>query len=138
MFGKPVESDLPPVAVTYHAASEHWQLLRDYSAFDPRRNAILTAMAGFTFDLSSVPRPLWFATAPFELSIVAPLFHDLLYRYGGKSGRYLQLTPEIRYTRSQADDLFKDQMEDEGVGWFRRHSAYRAVRWFGGSSWRDG
>jgi hypothetical protein len=39
--------------------------------------------AGFVFDLASVPRVLWWLIAPFELSIVAPLIHDWLYRVEG-------------------------------------------------------
>ena len=84
---------------------------------------------GFRFDLASIPRLLWAMIAPFELSIAAPLVHDFLYRYGGMlaSGQLLN--------RSEADTIFAELMEREGVPGWRRVLAYRAVRTFGRGSW---
>jgi hypothetical protein len=81
---------------------------------------------GFVFDLASIPRALWWLISPFELSIVAPLIHDYLYLHGAKQG----------YTRRQSDDLFLALMLGEGIAGWRRLAAWRAVRLFGGGSWR--
>ncbi len=74
-------SALAAVPLTYDTARRVWRLLADYSyAYD---GVTLTAKAGYAYDLASVPRPLWWLIAPNELSLVAPLFHDLLYDFRG-------------------------------------------------------
>lgn len=123
---------LPPVPITYDTARRSWLLLSDYS-YTYEGNTI-TAVQGFSFDLSSIPRPLWWLIAPNELSIVAPLFHDLLYRFQGQLPQ-TQVSPYRTYTRREADDLFYHLMEVEGVAGWRRRAAYAAVRAAGGFSW---
>lgn len=131
-----IDSALPPVNVTYDTVRKSWRLLKSYTTYDPRMETSLTGREGFVFDLASVPRILWVKTAPYELSILAPLFHDLLYRHGGKSGEFLTIK-NGEYTRRDADKLFNLHMKQEGVSWWRRHPAYYAVRLFGGGSWRS-
>jgi hypothetical protein len=83
----PVEiagSRLPAPILTYVGGRE-WQLEAAYTYHDA--DTAITVPAGFRFDLSSVPRVFWSLIAPFELSIVAPLLHDFLYRYGGTRRR---------------------------------------------------
>lgn len=75
---------------------------------------------GFTTDLASVPRFLWAVIAPFDLSIEAPVVHDWLYRNGG-----------LGRSRAECDRLFLELMEERGVPFLRRRSAYYAVRLFG-------
>lgn len=108
-----------------------------------------------TSDLASVPRFLWSVCAPFELGLAAPFVHDYLYRHAGRiecmvvsNGfglRARDLTDNSRYSayyavhvfgREQVDKIFLDLMEQEGVSWWRRQSAYRAVRMFGGKAWQ--
>ena len=127
----------PPVSVTYEVGSGKWRLLTDYRARDERMDCTLIIRGGFEFDLASIPRILWGKVGPHELSILAPLCHDALYRHGGQSGEYLTLVPSEReYTRRDADKLFANQMGAEGVPWWRVKLAYRAVRWFGGKSFK--
>ena len=131
------DSDLPAPAVSYDPDGpdgDRWRLVRAYVYAD--RGTVLRVPAGFTFDLASVPRAAWVAIAPFELSIVAPLLHDALYRHGGALPRSW-CTPYRTYTRGEADALFRRVMEREGIGWWRRWSAYAAVRAFGRGSWRE-
>jgi hypothetical protein len=94
----------------------------------------LTVPAGFRFDLASVPRLFWPLVAPFELSIAAPLLHDFLYRYAGDPPPPAT-KPSRRYTRRDADRLFREAMAAEGVAAWRRYGAFAAARLFGGSSW---
>ncbi|MDY3556030.1 DUF1353 domain-containing protein [Gemmata sp. JC717] len=126
-------SKLPPVPITYDVGNRTWLLLSDYSC--PYREYTLTAKAGYAFDLSSIPRPIWWLLAPNELSIVAPLFHDLLYEYRGRLPDETYVTPYRTFSRSETDTLFLDLMEQEGVDWFRRNAAYSAVRAAGGLWW---
>jgi hypothetical protein len=124
---------LPPVPITYDVGTRTWLLLSDYPY--KYQGHTLTAKAGFAFDLSSIPRPLWWLIAPNELSIVAPLFHDLLYVYRGQLREMGEVDPYRTYTRRETDDLFLHLMEVEGVARWRRYAAYSAVRAAGGIYW---
>lgn len=124
---------LPPVPITYDVRNRTWRLLADYRYDD--QGTRLTAKAGYAFDLSSIPRALWWLIAPNELSIVAPLFHDLLYEYRGRLPDSSFVSPYRTFTRAEADDLFLHLMTEEGVSWWRRHAAYSAVRAAGSLYW---
>lgn len=87
--------------------------------------------AGFEFDLASVPKALWWRIAPSDLSIVAPLAHDFLYRYQGKPPGH-----GFALTRAEADQLLRDLAMREGVWPVRAWMAYLAVRAFGWLPWR--
>jgi hypothetical protein len=125
------DSRLPPPVVTY-SGNGRWRLEAPYAYTDGE--TAITIPAGFDFDLSSVPRIFWPLVAPFELSIVAPLVHDFLYRYRGKppAGSVL---PARSYSRAEADAVFRRIMEAENVAWWRRTIAYLAVRGLGGNAW---
>ncbi|MGB4886276.1 MAG: DUF1353 domain-containing protein, partial [Nitrospira sp.] len=129
--------ELPEPAVTYNNAE--WVLLDDCrcAALD---GFIVTAKRGFKTDLASIPRLLWGFIASFELSLVAPIVHDLIY---GSAGTVAlpdgEVTPaDKRFDRKEADDLFLELMTRSKVAYWKRNVAYLAVRAFGGSSWRQG
>ena len=129
--------ELPDPAVTYNNAE--WVLLDDCrcAALD---GFIVTAKRGFKTDLASIPRLLWGFIASFELSLVAPIVHDLIY---GSAGTVTlpdgEVTPaDKRFDRKEADDLFLELMTRSKVAYWKRNVAYLAVRAFGGSSWRQG
>lgn len=127
------EETLPSVPVTYDVRKKTWILWEDYSyVYQGNR---LTAKKGYAFDLSSVPRALWWLIAPNELSIVAPLFHDLLYEFRGRLPDESYVKPYRTFTRLEADDLFLHLLEVEGVSAWRRYAAYSAVRAAGGLYW---
>ncbi len=126
-------SYLPSPVLTYSPREKLWVLERDYTYFDG--GSYITVPHGFKFDLASVPRAVWWAIAPFELSIVAPLLHDFLYENGGVlPAEYVQ--PFRRYSRREADRMFLDIMRREGIVEWRCRVAYNAVRTFGGHVWR--
>lgn len=126
-------SRLPPPLLTYIGAGE-WRLEADYTYRDG--GTAITVPAGFRFDLSSVPRPLWSVIAPFELSIVAPLLHDYLYEHGGRPPAG-SVVPPRAYTRAEVDTMFREIMEAEDVSVWRRTLAYAAARVFGRGAWRS-
>jgi hypothetical protein len=127
------ESRLPAPVLTY-LGDGRWRLEQEYEYRDG--DTLIAVPAGFEFDLSSVPRVFWTVIAPFELSVVAPLVHDFLYRYGGDPPAGT-VTPPRTYTRAEADRLFRVIMRWEGVPVWRRVPAYLAVRLFGRSAWRS-
>lgn len=132
----PLQPALPNPAVTFD--DPDWILVDDccYVALD---GSVLTAKRGFRSDLASIPRLLWAIIASFELSLIAPIMHDVLYRCGGElvlphgevvpSGR--------RFERKEADDLFLELMTRAKIAYWKRNVAYLAVRAFGQSSWQE-
>jgi Protein of unknown function (DUF1353) len=120
--------------VLTHLGGRQWRLEQDYAYRDG--TTTITVPAGFRFDLSSVPRVLWWLIAPFELSIAAPLLHDFLYRNRGMPPAGA-VEPPRTYTRSEVDRMFRTIMRKEGVPAWRRAIGYAAVRLFGGADWRS-
>lgn len=126
------QSELPRPRLDYDVRRGVWYLCEPYVYQDWLHQ--LTIPEGFTLDLASIPRPLWWMISSFELGMVGPLLHDLLYSVRGEPGELC--VPERVYTRGEADRLFRDVMRREGVPAWRRQMAYRAVRWFGFGAWR--
>jgi len=132
----PLRSALPRPVVTYEAPD--WVLMEDcrYAAFD---GWSITAKRGFRSDLASIPRLFWVVIAFHDLSLIAPIMHDVIYRCGG-----LVLLPhgEVepagrKFERKDADDLFLELMTRSNIAYWKRNVAYLAVRAFGQSSWRE-
>lgn len=104
-------------------SSGDWQLLASLSYFH-RSGLIITVPRGFITDLASIPR----------------IFHSLIPQHGSHSPAailhdYLYATQEM--SRSKADQLFRDAMEDIGVNPVRRYAMYLAVRAGGWAAWNS-
>lgn len=97
----------------------------------------ITAPKDFEFDLASIPRIFWSILAPEELSLAAPLFHDLLYRRGGKLLAGELAPPGHIFRRAAVDSLFLELMTKAGIPAWKRKAAYLAVRGFSGFAWKD-
>lgn len=121
------ESELPRPHLDYDVRRGVWRLEADYAVQDGE--CTLTIPKGFTLDLASIPRALWLVMSSIDLGLVGPLAHDFLYWIGGHVENYTE--PKRRYTRHEADRLFAQLMQREGVPFWKRKVAYRAVRWFG-------
>ena len=75
---------------------------------------------GFYTDLASVPKPLnGIIPAQGDYSYSA-LLHDFLYTWPHKM------------SRKEVDQLFYNNMVEDGVSKWKAKVMYRAVRWFGG------
>ena len=83
---------------------------------------VITVPEGFVTDLASIPRVFYISTPPIGNYDLAAVVHDFLYS--------AQIT-----TRAQADGLFRQAMQDCGVGRYTRTKMYLAVRLFGGAIW---
>lgn len=79
--------------------------------------------ACFETDFASVPRFFWRIFPPTGPYGKAAVIHDFLYRGSGVA-------------RGLADKIFLEAMEELGVGWWTRHTIYRAVRLFGGAAYQ--
>jgi hypothetical protein len=128
-------SSLPNPAIRY--IGDNWQLAEDcvYRAND---GFTITARSGFITDLSSIPRIFWPLIASHELSVTAPVFHDLIYRSGGEvkhpDG---EVAPADKtFTREEADNIFLELMTRAKIAYWKRNVAFLAVRAFAETSWR--
>jgi len=79
---------------------------------------------GFCCDLASVPRILRIVYDRASFGLRAPILHDFLYR-----------TRPEGVTRKEADQLFRQVMEQVGVGRMKRWVAWAAVRLGGLWAW---
>ena len=95
----------------------------------------MIAWQGFKFDRASIPRAFWAIIDKDSLSNTAPLFHDLLYSHAGELPAN-RVSPYKKFTRDEADELFKILMQRCGVNSLRVELAYRAVKYFAKSSWK--
>lgn len=85
----------------------------------------IEAPEGFLTDLASIPRPFWPFLSPSGPWMGPAVIHDLLY------------SPlNTRYTRKQADAIFKEAMFNAGLDWPRREAIFLAVRAFGARTYR--
>jgi hypothetical protein len=110
MFALALEVDdqsLPVVTLTHDDIKNEWILAADCSY--TTSNHKVTAVEGFRTDLSSIPRIFWAILDPPELSLAAPLFHDLIYRCAGKlPSAFGRIDPGdgFVFVREQVDNLF--------------------------------
>lgn len=125
--------DFPAIWITRPEGSDYWITQTEYKVkgceHGPLRGRQIIIPDGFEFDLASVPRWGWWLIAPFELSIIAPLVHDYLYRVNG------QVSPDFQVSRKEADEIFHDLMILEEVPHWKADLAYRAVRLVSWAFW---
>jgi hypothetical protein len=129
---------LPGVKLSQIGASALYQVEEDYTYVTKSLDATdhtLTAVKGFKYDRSSVPRVFWLVIDKDSLSNVPPLFHDLLYQNGGVLPPN-QIVPFRTVTREEADNLFFELMIKSGVKRWRCVMAYQAVRKFSAFAWQ--
>lgn len=102
-----------------YLGDSRWQLITDLE-YVHSKYGVITVEAGFKTDLDSVPRiPLAYWLTK-NVSVTGAVVHDWLYRKGHIKGNPI--------TRKEADQIFRDVMEEEGVSWWRRALIYRGVR----------
>ncbi len=126
-----------PIPVLTHDG--HLWVVAEDCRYAALNGCIITAKKGFRSDLASIPRLFWAIIASFELSLVAPIMHDLIYRCGGSvilpAG---DVSPAGKtFNRKDADDLFLELMTRSNISYWKRNVAYLAVRAFGQSSWKE-
>jgi hypothetical protein len=126
---------LPNPAIKY--IGNNWVLNED-CVYTTNDNFTITAKSGFETDLASIPRMFWPLVASFELSVTAPVFHDLIYRSAGEvTPPDGEVSPAGKiFTRLEADDIFLELMTRAKISYWIRNVAYLAVRSFAEHAWR--
>ena len=87
----------------------------------------ITVPKGFITDLASVPRSFWAIFPPFGRYTPAAVIHDFLYSEYNTTG----------INRTLSDKIFLHIMKELGVGFLKRKAMYKAVRFFGETSWKN-
>lgn len=87
---------------------------------------------GFVFDFASIPGWATWLFPKLGLWNKPAAVHDWLY----VEQPYVLPSGFGRILRRDADGIFRRILREEGVGWWRRHTMYRAVRLGGGKAWR--
>lgn len=81
---------------------------------------------GEVTDFASIPRFFWRLCPPWGLSMRAAAAHDSIYR-----------RPEVDVSREQADRMFLEVMEQDGVPAWQRRAMWAAVRAFGWAAYKQ-
>lgn len=100
---------------------KHFELLSPL-VYSSATGRIFTVPAGFVTDFASIPRGLWNLLPVHGRQDKAAVLHDFLYAHNG-------------VTRAEADALFREAMEAEGVGKVARNLMYAGVRAGGWKPW---
>lgn len=116
---------MTPIALNAPIVMQHPKNMRNWILCAPFRYPGGEVPRGFVTDFASIPRLFWNIISPMELGDVGPIKHDWTYRNGFG-------------TRKEADKVFLADMKADGVGWWKRTTAYNLVRAFGGGSWNSG
>lgn len=103
-----------------------WMLTEDFVYFHAVEGMI-TVPEGTITDLDSVPRLPFAYMLTKNASVLGALVHDDLYQKGYIQGENI--------TRAEADGIFLDLMEEEGVSWWQRRMIWLGVRLGGWIPW---
>ena len=113
-----------------------WALQRPI-AYQVRDGETITVPAGFVTDLASIPRPVWSLYPPDGPWAQAAVIHDFLYITKGTGvwhGRH-GVSRAAPYSRTEADGILRQAMDDIGVPGFQRDVVWSAVRVGGSAGW---
>lgn len=110
---------------------QHMQLLEPFKFYSGELRRVLRVDPPFVTDFASIPRGLWNIlpkNGPWDKPAV---IHDAAYRLQLRdvTGAFFPAT------KAQADKLFREGLEVQGVGRFKRNAMYWSVRLFGGGSY---
>lgn len=110
-----------PELVLVPLAGRKWRVDRAF-AIDTEAAGLVVIKAGFICDLNSMPRAMWWESTPTDYP-EAGATHDWLY--------YLQVAKDV------ADRVYLEILLALGMGSFRAHARYYALRVFGGWAYRS-
>lgn len=123
---------LPEPLLSHIGAGDRWQVMLPCEI--PVGDGLtLTVPSGFTYDLASIPQIgpiMWVVGEDDELSTLAPLAHDVFYRYEGAVPPEWMSPYYRRFSRREADDLLYTLAVRQGCQRWRARIAWAAVRCF--------
>ncbi|HKR87006.1 MAG TPA: DUF1353 domain-containing protein [Phenylobacterium sp.] len=102
------------------------RLLQQFEYWPASSGEAIAVPAGFVTDFASVPWGFWNLEPPLGDAGKAAVVHDYLYATKGLGGRY---------SRAQADGVFRDALAALGVPLWKRTLLWAAVRVGGAGGW---
>ena len=124
--GRDVVRFLDRMDVTPLPNGKDWQLLHELR-YATGTGEVIYIPAGFITDFASIPK--------FFRRVYQPATGK--HRRGSVIHDYIYRTDSLNYTRKQADQVFLEIMELDGVSRFDRKAIYYSVRTGGSSSFID-
>lgn len=82
--------------------------------------------SGFRYDGSSVPRPLRWLVDSDDMGLLAPLWHDKLFRDGGWMWCYTR-GKWVHFSRIESDTIYSEVCRLEGGIEWKRRAAYSGL-----------
>lgn len=133
-------SFLTPLELEY-IDGRNWKVTREFDYLDnfEDEHTAIRVPKGFITDFASIPKILWNVLPPTGKYGKAAVVHDFLYRNGGHTDCVIcpeDLGMGATYTQEEADQIFYDAMGVLGTPQIQRWVIWKAVRWFGGWSWK--
>lgn len=134
----------PQPCVRQVGVSDLWDIVGAYETASG--GTLFQFRDGFRYDRSSIPEvvPSWIISKD-DLGCRAPAVHDGLSRCAGvpedaeeQSGdpQRMVVYPWRRYTRDEADEVFRQMLREDGVVRWRARAAWIALRIGGARSWK--
>jgi hypothetical protein len=102
----------------------------DYFFCAPETKQVIRLPRGYQTDFASIPWVARLLVDRFGSSLEPAAIHDWLYSVGGR-----ETNADRDAKRADADRIFLDALEDNGVGLATRTIMYLAVRLFGGDAY---
>lgn len=124
---------LSPIDVRLHEGKVGGTLLADLGYHDDLTDIDIWVPEGFSCDFGSVPS-LFTGLVPRIGKVAgAYILHDWLYRNCGKVmlSEYL----DIKLSRTNADRIMLEAMDEHNMNWWRRNAAWMGVRIGGSAAW---
>ncbi len=121
----------PPAVRQVAGSDRQWELVEEGFSYTPWKVRNVTNIEipkGFVTDFASIPRFFWRFLHPTGRYGSAAIVHDYLCVMAQRSNNYIAPTHKV------AAQIFRDAMQELGVGGFKIRVMYRAVLW-GGPKW---
>lgn len=111
---------------------QHMQLIEPLRFYSAKLRRIVWVSPPFVTDFASIPRGFWNLIPKNGLWDKPAVIHDAAYRMQLRdvTGAFFPAT------KAQADTLFKEGLDVQGVGTFTRTAMYWAVKLFGHGAWQ--
>lgn len=112
---------IPEIVLIPIRGKRKWRIEEDFG-IQTQAAGWVVVPKGFVCDLNSIPRFLWWESTPTDYP-EAGATHDWLY--------------EIQMAKDVADAVYLEVLLGLGMGSFRAHARYYALRAFGGPAYRS-
>jgi len=102
-----------------------WKVQKEFVYYSAEKQQRIVVKPGYETNFSSIPKLLWkLIGLPGEICAEASVIYD-----------YICTNLTFRFTKREADEIFREAMGELEVGYIRRNLMYAAVRIGGRGNW---